>query len=798
AYVRDSSATTATVTITDDDTPVVTVSVPDATASESGADSGLFLITRTGTTAAALKVYYGLSGSALHGTDYAPLTGEVVIPSGATSAPVVITPNNDDVAEPAETVTLAVTTFNSAYSIGTPFQGTVTISDNADTPLVNVRSGATGTEGGANPTVIFHSIGTGTGSITVNYTVSGTATSGVDFTALSGTISVPVSGSNNTALTIPLLNDITPESTETVVVKITPSANYRIYNEAAAEAVIQDNDSGDRVMVSTYNHSPSEAGPASGAFYFSRTGTAGALTVNYAISGTATNGVDYQTLSGSVVIPDTQSGVDVVMTPNDDAIVEGTETVTLTVLAGAGYGPDRPSSATFEIADNESPLLTVGFQQSAIVTTEQPGPLGEYRDLPVVLSAASPNTLTVGYNSAGGSATGDDVDWAFVDAANGNAVIPGGTLTFLPGVTAQSIRIRIKNDGVAESGETAILQLLGPFNASFTQGRSQVAVTIFDDVIPALVTEERWNSGAVYTNNTWNTVSPDYTAYLGGFTTPQDVADNFSRRLNGQIIAPASGVYNFWVASDDSSRLYLSTNSSAANKVQIASLSGWTSFQNWDANSSQKSANITLVAGQSYYMEVQHQEGGGGDHVSVAWQGPGFARTPIVLTQPDTAPRAVRLATAATTRVETDGSEPLLQVVLDRPAGSAAINVDYSVAGTATNGSDYSLTPGTLTFAAGEQMKAIPLTLLTDAIGEQPESIIVSISNPVGATLALPGTHTITLLDAAVPVVETLFATASSSQSAGTLIATATATPGAGRTIAGWSILSGNTGKAFA
>ena len=36
-----------------------------------------------------------------------------------------------------------------------------------------------------------------------------------------------------------------------MVVKITPSANYRVYNDGTAEAIIRDNDSGDRVMVST-------------------------------------------------------------------------------------------------------------------------------------------------------------------------------------------------------------------------------------------------------------------------------------------------------------------------------------------------------------------------------------------------------------------------------------------------------------------------------------------------------------------------------------------------------------------
>lgn len=798
-YLRDSAATTATITISDDDLPVVTVTAPDASASEAGANGAVFLIARTGDLSAPLKVYFGLSGSALHGTDYAPLTGELTIPAGAAVAPVVISPYNDDIAEPTETVTLAVANFNNGYSIGGPFQASATIEDNSDTPLVNVRSGAVGVEGGANPTFIFQSIGSGSGNITVQYTLSGTATSGADFTAVSGSISVSANGSNETTLTIPLINDTDAESTETIVATIVPSASYRAYNDASAEAIIQDNDSGgDRVMVSTYNHSPNEAGAVAGTFYFSRTGTAGDLTVQYSISGTATNGVDYATLSGSVVIPDTQSGVNVSMIPIDDTALEGFETVTLTVLPGTGYGPDRPASATFAIADNESPTIRVGFEQSTLVTTEIPGALGEYRDVVVTLSAASPNTVTVRYGGGGGNATGDDVDWAFVDASANNAVIPGGLLTFPPGVVSRTLRIRIKNDGVSEGSEIAILQLSQPWNATFVSGRSQQTVTIFDAVIPPLMTEERWNTGNVYNNNTWNSVTPDYSGFLPGFTALQDVADGFSRRITGQIIAPSTGAYTFWIASDDSSRLYLSTTASAAQKTQIATLSGWTGFQNWDANTSQKSASIQLVAGQSYYMEVQHQEGGGGDHVSVAWQGPGFARTPITSASPDTAPMTVRFLTTATTRVESDGSEPLLQVLLDRPVAAGTVSVDFATLGSATNGADYVCVAGTLTFAIGEQMKKIPLTLLTDAVGETPETIVVALSNPVGATLAAPATHTITLLNTDIPEVNSLFVTASASQGAGALIATATTVPAAGVSITGWSILSGNTSGVFA
>ena len=236
AYIRNATATSATVALADGDTPTVSVSVPDAAASETGPDSGMFLVTRTGSTAAALKVYYGLSGSALHGTDYASLIGEVTIPIGAASAPVIIQPYDDDIAEVAETVTLAVANFNNTYSIGGSFQSTVTLADNNDTPLVNVRSGTVGIEGGSNATFVFHAIGHNAGNVTINYTVSGTATAGTDYTAFSSSVSVPANGSSDVTVTVPITNDVVAEPTETVVVKITPSANYRVYNDGVAEA----------------------------------------------------------------------------------------------------------------------------------------------------------------------------------------------------------------------------------------------------------------------------------------------------------------------------------------------------------------------------------------------------------------------------------------------------------------------------------------------------------------------------------------------------------------------------------
>lgn len=799
AYVRNSSGTTASVTITDDDTPTVTLSVLDATASESGPDNAVFLVTRTGSTAAPLKVFYGMSGTANHGADYAPLTGEITIPAGQASAPIVITPYLDDLGENAETVTISLTTFNNSYSVAADHRMSITIADGNDVPVVAVRTGTIGVEGGANATVVFRSVGSGTGNVTVNYTVSGTATSGSDFTALSGTITLPASGPSDVTLTIPVLNDVSPEPTETVFVQITPASGYRVYNDGSATAFIRDNDSGDRVMVSTYNDSPAEGG-GTGRFYLHRAGaTTSDLVVNYTLAGTATNGVDYTGLTGTATILAGEVGVNVPFTVTDDAAAEGVETVTLQLEAATGYGLDWPSFATFEIADNDALPISVGFQAAASTTTEQPTASGEYRDIPVVLSAASASTVTVRYASGGGSATGDDVDWAFVDANAGNALIPQGVLTFAPGVTSQNIRIRVKNDGVAEPIESWIIELRSASGAGLTTGLNRHTVMVGDESVSGLVQEERWSGSTVYTNQTWSSAPPSFTSYLTSFTPAQNVADNYSRRLTGQIVAPVTGSYRFWIASDDDSRLFLSTTSSAANKVQIASLAGWTSYQNWDANATQRSALINLVAGQSYYMEVQHLEGGGGDHVSVAWEGPGISRQAIPAQMPESqATRYVRLAQTASTRREADGSEPMLIAVLDRPAGTSPVSVQVAAAGTATAGVDYTLPAGPLVFAPGEQMKAIPLSLLTDAISEMPESIVISLVDAAGLVVLQPSSHVISLLDDNAPVVQAQNFTATSQMAVGTTLGTATATVASGRSIVSWAIVGGNTGGAFA
>src|SRR5204863_51517 len=86
--------------------------------------------------------------------------------------------------------------------------------------------------------------------------------------------------------------------------------------------------------------------PDTATFTVRRENTNGSIVVYYNISGTASNGVDYDSiagsasngedyekLSGQVTIPEGEWSAEVVVTPIDDGLVEGTETVELSLIA---------------------------------------------------------------------------------------------------------------------------------------------------------------------------------------------------------------------------------------------------------------------------------------------------------------------------------------------------------------------------------------------------------------------------------------------------------------------------------
>ena len=119
---------------------------------------------------------------------------------------------------------------------------------------------------------------------------------------------------------------------------------------------------------------------------------------------------------------------------------------------------------------------------------------------------------------------------------------------------------------------------------------------------------------------------PDKTSELDAFAAPQNDADDYGSCVRGFIHPPKTGKYEFFIASDDDSQLFLSAGDNPGNKIQIAYVNGWVEPGQFDEYPAQKSRPIRLEAGKRYYIEALHRDGTGGDHLAVAWSGPGVEK----------------------------------------------------------------------------------------------------------------------------------------------------------------------------
>ena len=123
---------------------------------------------------------------------------------------------------------------------------------------------------------------------------------------------------------------------------------------------------------------------------------------------------------------------------------------------------------------------------------------------------------------------------------------------------------------------------------------------------------------------------PDYPYRPAGreicatFETPENWGEYNLTRMRGYLHPQVTGEYRFWIASDDSSELWLSTDSSPANIRKIAWVPhyGWTDPHQWSKFPSQRSEAIQLKAGEIYYLEALQEQAIAGDNLSVAWQEP--------------------------------------------------------------------------------------------------------------------------------------------------------------------------------
>jgi hypothetical protein len=130
----------------------------------------------------------------------------------------------------------------------------------------------------------------------------------------------------------------------------------------------------------------------------------------------------------------------------------------------------------------------------------------------------------------------------------------------------------------------------------------------------------------------WNTLKPVKTGELKhGFF---DIAlanrkDNFGIQFEGQIKIPKDGSYEFILTSDDGSLLFIDGNKIVDNDGLHGKV--------------RKTGKVDLKAGV-HAIRVGYIQGAGSAELYVGWKGPGFAETPLSLT--DAAPASFAKVTA--------------------------------------------------------------------------------------------------------------------------------------------------------
>ena len=209
----------------------------------------------------------------------------------------------------------------------------------------------------ANPgQVTFTRTGSTATPLTVNYTVAGTATNGTDYNNLTGSITIPV-GATSVNLPISVIDDAVFEGNETAILKLASNSAYTLSNSSTATITLADNER-HTVTISATDASAAEhssgqtANP--GQVTFTRSGsTTTPLTVYYTLEGTATNGTDYQELTGSITIPVGATSVNLPINVLNDTVYEANETAIITLASHPNYILGSSSTATITLADND-------------------------------------------------------------------------------------------------------------------------------------------------------------------------------------------------------------------------------------------------------------------------------------------------------------------------------------------------------------------------------------------------------------------------------------------------------------
>lgn len=327
--------------------------------------------------------YAVTGGTATSGTDYSLPAGTMTITSGTTTGSFSFTVVNDAVVEADETIIVGLSNASPGVTIGP--QGTYTYTILNDDIVYASLSSATASEAEGNAA---HAVGspqiTVSGGIlespaSLVLTVTNGTASSSDWTQTVSTITIPAGNySAPVSIAIPsaalsIAGDVTVENDETINLNINTFSGINAGATVGCVYTIL-NDDNATISVSTSTPIVVEGGPAaagSGSFTFALSNpSAIARTVSYTVTGTATSGTDFTALAGSFSFPANTVTYDVTLNAIADLLVEGDETVRVTIssITGSPAISVDATPATITLDDDDLPVIN--YTPASITMTE--------------------------------------------------------------------------------------------------------------------------------------------------------------------------------------------------------------------------------------------------------------------------------------------------------------------------------------------------------------------------------------------------------------------------------------------
>jgi uncharacterized repeat protein (TIGR01451 family) len=406
--------------------------------------------------------------------------------------------------------------------------------------------------------------------------------------------------------------------------------------------------------------------------------SAGTVSVDYTTADqTGSSSSDYAADSGTISFAPGETKKILLVTVNGDVTVEADETLLVNLTNPSGGAIVDNQGVGTILNDDGLPNITIND-----VTLAEGNSLTTSFDFTLSLSASSSFPVTVNYSTADATSV-----------SPGDFQPASGVVTFAPGQTTKAVSVLVNGDNTTEPNETFVVNLYNPTQGVITDSQGLGTITN-DDVNPTITINDpsvvEGNSGSTnmnfvitLSNPTSITLSVPFSLTNGTATVGSDYQTNsgsFSV-FPGQTTASVTiGIFGDTTVEPDET-FFMNLGNTAGATIGKPQGTG------------------TIVNDDGLVL-------------------PGIAITDATVTEGNAG------TITANFNVTLTASSVL------------TVTVGYATANsTATSGSDYVSTSGTVTFTPGQTSQPVSITVNGDTAVEANETFFVNLSTPTNATI---------------------------------------------------------------